>query len=101
MKMKPILLPFLLGIIAGVVLVYLLAPQPTAFHWMPSAERQALAKTFDIAAERLENGEDRLIVDEWIRMNIAKQPTASDKKPQKRFNTEKLERNGQTLARVV
>jgi len=42
----------------------------------PFSERQSLAESLDVAAERLERGADRLLVDEYIRTAIAQQPTS-------------------------
>ena len=41
----------------------------------PFSERQSLAESLVIAAEQLESGVDRLLVDEYIRTAIAVQPT--------------------------
>jgi len=43
---------------------------------MDTAERQSLAESFGIAAEKLESGADRLLVDEYLRTAIAAQPTS-------------------------
>jgi len=43
---------------------------------MDTAERQALAESFDIAAGKLESGADRLLVEESLRTAIAAQPTS-------------------------
>jgi hypothetical protein len=42
----------------------------------PFSERQALAESFDIAAEQLESGVCRFLVDEYLRTAIASQPTS-------------------------
>jgi len=42
----------------------------------PFSERLSLAESFAIAAERLERGDDRFLVDEYIRTSIAVQPTS-------------------------
>jgi len=74
----PYILPFIFAVIVGAILVYSFAPQsqPTDFDWIPLAERQALAESFTIAADRLERGEERLLVDEFLRTSIARQPTS-------------------------
>jgi hypothetical protein len=38
--------------------------------------RESLADAFGIAAGKLENGVDRLLVDEYLRTAIARQPTS-------------------------
>ena len=78
MNIKPYLLLFVVGAFVGVALVYSFAPysQPTVFNQIPVAERQSLAEALNIAAERLERGEERLLVDEYIRTSIASQPTS-------------------------
>ena len=43
---------------------------------MDTAERQSLAGSFGIAAERLEHGDCRFLVDEYLRTAIAAQPTS-------------------------
>jgi hypothetical protein len=43
---------------------------------MGTVERQSLADALDVAAGQIENGVDRLHVDESIRTAIARQPTS-------------------------
>ena len=76
MNIKPYLLLFVFAVIVGAFLVYSFAPQSTAFDSIPFAERQSLAEAFSVAAERLERGEERLLVDEFLRTSIARQPTS-------------------------
>ena len=78
MKIKPCILPFVFGVIVGAMLIYLLTlqQQSTAFDQIPFSERQVLAESFGIAAEKLESGENRFLVDEYIRTAIASQPTS-------------------------
>jgi len=82
MKIKPCILLFLLGIIVGFVLQpIVIKPQAALggaaippFSRIDTAERQALAESFNIAAEKLERGDERLVVDEYLRTAIASQP---------------------------
>ena len=75
--MRPYLLLLVLVAIVGGLIFFMSPSQPTTgFDTIPIAERQALAEAFTIAAERLERGEERLLVDEFLRTRIALQPTS-------------------------
>ena len=73
----------MLGIILGMIVSGFLTPQQAASGGavispfpLDTAERVALAESFDNAAGQLENGTERLLVDEYIRTAIARQPTS-------------------------
>jgi len=84
-----ILTSFILGMIVGVFFMQSIQPRPTSNHQtalegavvpffskIDTTERQSLAESFDIAAGRLEQGDCRFLVDEYIRTSIAIQPSS-------------------------
>jgi len=88
--LKPYVIPFILGmivggltvgfwkspVIPGITQTTLEQKAASGGAVIPFSERQSLAESLDVAAERLERGVDRLLVDDYIRTAIAQQPTS-------------------------
>jgi len=83
---KPYIIPFIIGVMVG-VLITNHSPLTTNHSTIerqaaqggaavPLSERQSLAESLELAAGRLDRGDCRFTVDEYIRTAIAVQPTS-------------------------